>query len=86
MNPLLEAIEEGNDLQIKWLLNHGTDANQSDEAGTTPLLLAVEEGLDSDLIHDLMHHGANIHAKDKSGKTPLMLALDHGAQIGRAHV
>jgi len=78
MNPLLEAIDEENHLQVVWLLNHGTDVNRSEEDGITPLLLAIEKGDDDSLIHQLMHHGADLHVRDRSGKTPLMLALDHG--------
>src|SRR5207244_6642644 len=79
MGALHEAINEWNDNQIKWLLDHGADVNEPDKEGNTPLMLAVSRGSGPWQIHELMERGADIHARDRSGKTPLMLALDNGS-------
>jgi len=69
---------------MQLLLNHGTDANMQDDAGSTPLhhsscrqksILAFYGTAEG--AHLLLEHGANVDAKDNKGRTPLQLALKH---------
>jgi ankyrin repeat protein len=83
MGVLHDAINEYNDDQISWLIEHGADVNALDENGDTPLMVAARRGsLDAEQTCALLERGADIHAKDRSGKTPLMLALDHSTLTG----
>jgi len=69
---------------VQLLLNHGTDSNKRDDAGSTPLhhsscrqkSVSTFHGT-AEGAHLLLKHGADIDAKDKEGRTPLQLALEH---------
>jgi ankyrin repeat protein len=53
----------------KMLLEHGADPNKPGRMGTTPLMLAAQEGLESNVIM-LLAHKADPKQKDDNGQTP----------------
>ena len=59
---------------IEWLLENGADANVADDAGKTPLILAVEAGGRSELYKPLLKAGADPTLGDSDGNTPLHFA------------
>jgi ankyrin repeat protein len=66
----------------KLFLAHGANVNARDNAGMTPLHLAV--GANSQpMVELLIAHGANVNAKDKDGNTPLDLWLKRGSDSGQ---
>jgi len=64
---------------IKLLLDSGSDLRAFNDAGATPLHLAVEGGSDP-VVKLLAERGADLNLEDKSGRTPLDIAM--GASPG----
>ena len=61
------------DAQAAALLDQGAVIDARDEAGRTPLLLAVTQGR-VEIVRLLLARGADPNAVDNTGHTPLQLA------------
>ncbi len=61
---------------IDFLYQQGANVNLADNAGVTPLMLAVQLGF-IDGVEKLIGHGARVDVTNNSGETPLMYAV-HG--------
>jgi hypothetical protein len=63
---------------VRWLLEHGADANLSwDEFGDGPLHIAAQRW-DVPMVELLVRHGADIHQRRADGRTAHTLAALHG--------
>jgi ankyrin repeat protein len=63
---------------VRWLLEHGADANLSwGELGDAPLHIAAQRW-DVPMIELLVHHGADIHRRRTDGRTAHTVAELHG--------
>ena len=66
-------IIRANDL-IQLLLDHGTDVNQADENGVTPLMCA-SRSFNVDVVKILLKHSEiNVNLRNESGATALIMA------------
>lgn len=77
LTPLMQAARDGEDREIKSLLERGAKVNEPDRYGWTALNYAVA-GLDSDKVKLLLGGGAEVNTKDRRGMTPLMWAAIGG--------
>lgn len=71
------AVKEG----IRWLLEHGVDANVPsyvDTLNETPLLLAVRNSWGIEIIALLLKHGADPRVRRSDGRTAYALAVQGG--------
>jgi ankyrin repeat protein len=59
---------------VMLLLEHGADANYSDNLGQTPLHIALRKGL-IDIVRLLLNHGADANSLDNRGMSPLHVVL-----------
>lgn len=61
---------------VQWLLKAGADpdACSSEDGLCTPLMNAITEVKDKDVVHELMERGASVSSKNARGETPLGLA------------
>ncbi|MEP1079581.1 ankyrin repeat domain-containing protein [Leptolyngbya sp. PL-A3] len=81
-----QILENSRALIINQLVDAGVDVNAQDEAGNTPLHVAVSYGqgeVSSDggnpvALWVLLKRDANLNIVNRSGKTPLILAADVG--------
>jgi hypothetical protein len=74
---LLAAVSSGDPTKAAQLLDQATFVDERDEAGRTPLMLAVA-GEQLDMVRLLLAHGADPNAADLSGLTPLKQAQQKG--------
>ena len=74
---LVEAAESGNFVEVKNLLDSGTNINMQDKYGSTALMWAAREGL-TEIVELLLGNGAKIDMQDTDGKTALMWAAVWG--------
>jgi len=58
---------------VRWLLDHGADANAHDTSHFTSLHLAAFHA-DLESVQALLEHGADLNARNKYGEVPLHLA------------
>jgi len=77
---------------LRYLIAHGADVNAAPPNGTTPLMIAVQNG-NLEGAAALLEHGAHVNAHSDMGDTPLSdaasegdprlvgLLLDHGANV-----
>eukprot|EP01156_Anaeramoeba_ignava_P023382 Anaeramoba_ignava/c21502_g1_i1.p1 GENE.c21502_g1_i1~~c21502_g1_i1.p1 ORF type:complete len:465 (-),score=129.03 c21502_g1_i1:128-1522(-) len=76
MDPITEAIWNGDLKEIQKLIKAGEDINkQSEFSGQTPIHLALQENKREIAIY-LVENGANLNIIDNNGLTPLMIAVD----------
>lgn len=68
-HPLHSAAMWGNEDLVRYLLEHGFSANDTDEDGRTPLMGCSEYAT---IAKMLLEAGADVNAQDKEGRTPLM--------------
>lgn len=73
----LEAAASGQSKLIEIMLRHGADVNVTDEAGKTPLMLAVESG-HKEIVELLIRQNAAIDMRDQHGHTALFRAAHVG--------
>ena len=76
---LFEAIRKGDVEQVKLLFSEGSDVNEKDDKGMTPLHYAAYYG-QREVAKVLIAKGANVNATDASGQTPLHLAAKFGSK------
>ena len=70
---LIKAVERGDTIEVKRLLEAGADVNAKNEFGSTPLHWACVYGR-LEIARLLLEHGANVNASQQRGGTPLDLA------------
>lgn len=68
------AVKDGDQREVKRLLEHGSNVQLTDNYNLTPLHAAVEK-LNLDMVELLIDNGAEINAKNILGQTPLMRAV-----------
>lgn len=73
-----EAIES-----FEALAGHGLSLTDADNAGNTPLHLALRAKAEAEILW-LIDHGAAVDAANAKGVTPLMLALARGPELAGA--
>lgn len=82
---LIKLVKAGEKIQVKTLLDKGTNVNVKDKYGKTALMYGSERGHTAlmdvaehakdwtcEVIDLLIANGANVNAKDKYGQTALM--------------
>lgn len=72
-NPLFRALFANDAVQVKALLDSGTDPNEGRFIGAPPLIWAFLQQ-SPEIAHLLMEKGANVQTTDPKGATPLMWA------------
>ena len=72
--PLLNAVVEGDETEVRRLLSDGHDISEADSHGTTVLHLTDN----ADLLNMLIAKGADLNAQDADGNTPLHSAAKDG--------
>lgn len=72
-NPLVEAVETGNEAAALALIEDGADVRAASPDGTTALHWAVYNG-DADLVARLIEEGAEVSAVNHYGSTPMIEA------------
>ena len=77
MTPLHWAARVGAVDCARFLVEHGADVNQENQARRTPLPLAAEHD-QTDMIRFLVEMGADINTEDPKGRTPLHRATYEG--------
>jgi ankyrin repeat protein len=78
-NSLLHhAAGFGNLATMKFLLEHGADANAGNKRKSTPLFWALG---DEGKVRLLLDHGANVNARAIDGRTPVYLAASMGNAV-----
>ncbi|KAL3279934.1 hypothetical protein HHI36_017440 [Cryptolaemus montrouzieri] len=75
--PLHDAVRKNNEVNVKWLLENGSDVNEQDARGITALHIAVKEE-NFLIVQILLKYGADISIQGKYGNTPLHLACLSG--------
>jgi hypothetical protein len=76
---LESAVARGDVAQTASLLDQGAVIDARDEAGRTPLMLAVIQGR-LEVVRLLLARGADPNAADNTGHTPLQQARERNAQ------
>ena len=79
--PLYAASYDGHVDIMRWLLNHGADANAFC-SGFTPLIEAASE-MHLEAVQVLLEHNADINLRNKYGDTPLNWILSHNGSEGK---
>lgn len=77
VTPVLQAICDGDLLQMQALRDSGADMGAKDGLGRTALSIAVQNGY-TDIVKALLVGGAKLDAKDDEGKTELHHAAENG--------
>lgn len=75
--PLMEAVYEGNTVEVKALIDEGVNVNERDESGRTALMIAANRG-HTYVVQLLLESGADANAKDNQGMTAIQSAADRG--------
>ncbi|KAH9029581.1 hypothetical protein EDB85DRAFT_2275987 [Lactarius pseudohatsudake] len=68
--PLYAASYDGRVDIMRWLLNHGADANARNKDGWTPLHTATAHGI-LKAVQVLLEHNADVNMRCNKGRTPL---------------
>src|SRR3954453_15470862 len=71
---LIDAIRDGNSIQVQNLLEQGADPNARDEAGDTALMRAALYA-DTELMRLLVARGAKASARGQDGSSSLLRAV-----------
>ena len=72
--PLMRAVRDGNDWEIRSLIASGADVNLLDNEGWSALMFAVRYQNNVEIVKLLLENGADIYASNRYGSTPLLLA------------
>ena len=75
-NFMLDAINIDDADKVQYALAKGANANATDHAGSTALILATM--VDPEIVELLLEHGADVNATDRAGRTALMFASGNG--------
>ena len=76
---LMYALQAGKDSNASVLLQAGSEVDIENRRGETPLLLAVKNDLELDVIEMMIdRRGEAIAVRDNNERTPLMIALSNG--------
>jgi uncharacterized protein len=67
------VAKRGDTTYLRYLLQHGADANMRDKQGRTPMYVAVQSG-QADVVPILALGRGNPNIADSAGVTPLILA------------
>lgn len=78
--PLLYVLKRNKypDEMLKELLRQGANPNLADDFGMTPLISALQNDHDKNVIELLLASGADINAQDRGGYAPIHIALARG--------
>jgi len=80
---LWKAIEDGDEAMLRLLLKHGANPSAARSDGFSPLMSAVRNQENAQILEMLCEAGANVNAQDGEGDT----ALIHGIKAGKmSHV
>ena len=80
MSVLCKAAEEGSLSRCRQLLAAGSDVEEKDEFGSTPLVIAAYFG-HTEVCELLIAAGSNVEEKNMNGKTPLLLAAQKSQTV-----
>lgn len=75
-NFMLDAIKIDDADKVQFALENGANANATDHAGSTALILATM--VDREIVELLIEHGADVNATDDDRRTALMFASENG--------
>jgi len=75
---LLNACENGDIKEVRWLLNAGANVNEANYfTGSTPLIESCRAG-NFEIVRLLLEKGAKVDSRDESKASALMWACDKG--------
>lgn len=77
ITPLMFASARNHKDIVVFLIEHGANVNQKDDAGGTALIYAVWKG-HKDIVAILIDKGADILITTSDGRSPLSVASDEG--------
>ncbi|KAK3747914.1 hypothetical protein QZH41_000188 [Actinostola sp. cb2023] len=73
------AVCQGNESELRQLIDAGADINVTNNDGYTALMLAAENGKD-EVVRTLIDAGADVNVTNKYGNTALVLAAINGKE------
>lgn len=79
---IIRAASENRHQAVVYLLDHGSDPDETDSAGETALFYAVRSGMPA-MVELLLKHGADRDFRNQAGQKPLDLALEIAKHDGR---
>ena len=71
----MQASEKGDYQTVQKLIQGGSNINEADSNGSTPLMYAITEGK-TEVVKYLIESGADIKARNKNGYDALLCAVD----------
>ncbi|MBO9604634.1 MAG: ankyrin repeat domain-containing protein [Paenibacillaceae bacterium] len=77
---LTAAVMNNHRANVRLLLLNGADANEANESGITPLIMAMLHG-NIRIVELLLRFGANIDQQDMHGDTALIYAARHRRSV-----
>lgn len=72
--PLMKAVKDGNDWEVRSLIKSGADIHMTDNEGWTAFMYAVRYQNNVELVNILLKNGANPTVPNNYGTTALQLA------------
>jgi hypothetical protein len=75
MSDLIKAIRKNNFEQVQQLIAQGADVNKPDERGTYPVILAVRNVVDKQILDILIRNSANVNVAEADGRTAILFAV-----------
>jgi ankyrin repeat protein len=79
--PLLSAVNKGDTIEVRRLVEAGADVNAQTDSGVTPLMNAAGMG-NKEAVELLIQKGANVNHRTSGNFTPLMQA----ALVGKTEI
>jgi ankyrin repeat protein len=79
--PLLSAVNKGDTVEVRRLVEAGADVNAANDSGVTPLMNAAGMG-NKEAVEFLIQKGANVNHRTSGNYTPLMQA----ALVGKTEI
>jgi len=74
---LMKACKNGNDWEVRTLIENGAEVNTRDKDGWTPLMYAVRYQNNISIINTLIENGAHIRVRNNFNTTPLIMAAQY---------